>query len=61
MDDTKLQESLDNIVKLFSYLADKDMFSEFYRKQLSKRLLLQRSASDEWEKVNIYIYINLLC
>jgi len=46
----KLQETLDNIVRLFTYLSDKDMFSEFYRKQLSKRLLLRRSASDEDEK-----------
>jgi cullin 1 len=50
LDDVKLGEVMDNIVKLFSYLPDKDMFSEFYRKQLAKRLLLARSASEEAEK-----------
>jgi len=41
---------LDKIVMLFSYLSDKDMFAEFYRKQLAKRLLLNRSASDDDER-----------
>mmetsp|Transcript_181 Transcript_181/g.578 ORF Transcript_181/g.578 Transcript_181/m.578 type:complete len:753 (+) Transcript_181:64-2322(+) len=41
---------LDRIVALFSYLGDKDMFAEFYRKQLAKRLLLGRSASDDNER-----------
>lgn len=45
-----LQETLDRVVRLFSYLLDKDMFSEFYRKSLSKRLLLQRSASMDAEQ-----------
>eukprot|EP00808_Paulinella_micropora_P023940 g73308.t1 len=46
----ELEATLENIVRLFAYLIDKDMFSEFYRKQLSKRLLLQRSASTDAEK-----------
>lgn len=47
--ETQLQTTLDNVVRLFAYLTDKDMFSEFYRKLLSKRLLLQRSASKDAE------------
>jgi len=50
MDGKELQTTLDNIVRLFTYLTDKDMFSEFYRKMLSKRLLLQKSASNDAEK-----------
>jgi len=45
-----LQTTLDNLVRLFTYLTDKDIFSEFYRKKLSNRLLLGRSASNDAEK-----------
>ena len=41
---------LDNLTKIFVYLRDKDIFSEFYRKQLAKRLLLGRSAGDDMEQ-----------
>jgi cullin 1 len=46
----EIDVNLDKIVMLFSYLSDKDMFAEFYRKQLAKRLLLNRSASDDDER-----------
>ncbi len=45
-----LERTLDNIVRLFSYLTDKDLFGEFYRQQLATRLLSQRSASSDAEK-----------
>lgn len=45
-----LEETLENVVKLFSYVSDKDLFSSFYRKLLSKRLLGARSSSDEAER-----------
>ena len=38
------------MVGLFHYLSDKDLFAESYRKQLAKRLLLQRSSSDDAER-----------
>ena len=41
---------LDNLTKIFVYLRDKDIFSEFYRKQLAKRLLLGRSGGDDMEQ-----------
>lgn len=31
-------------------LSDKDVFRTFYHRALAKRLLLQRSASDDFEK-----------
>ena len=46
-------EVLENLVRLFAYLVDKDLFSEFYRKQLATRLLMQRSASSDAEKAMI--------
>jgi cullin 1 len=44
---------LDRTVQLFSYLTDKDLFAEIYRNQLAKRLLNQRSTSDDAEKLMI--------
>lgn len=38
------------MVRIFGYLSDKDIFAEFYKKQLAKRLLLARSSSDEAER-----------
>jgi cullin 1 len=53
LSETEVEESLDRIVQLFSYLTDKDMFAEIYRNQLAKRLLNQRSTSDDAEKLMI--------
>lgn len=50
MSDAELEDNLDRVVQLFSYLTDKDMFADFYRTQLAKRLLNQRSLSDDAEK-----------
>ena len=44
---------LEKTVQLFSYLTDKDLFAEIYRNQLAKRLLNQRSASDDAERLMI--------
>ena len=48
--EAQLEENLDKAVQLFSYLTDKDLFSEIYRNQLAKRLLNQRSKSDDAER-----------
>uniref|UniRef100_A0A7S4ILC2 Cullin family profile domain-containing protein n=1 Tax=Odontella aurita TaxID=265563 RepID=A0A7S4ILC2_9STRA len=53
LSDAEVEDNLDRIVQLFSYLTDKDLFAEIYRNQLAKRLLNQRSASDDAEKVMI--------
>lgn len=45
-----LEEKLEKVVRLFGYLSDKDIFAEFYKKQLAKRLLLARSSSDDAER-----------
>lgn len=50
LEEKALEDTLDNTVRLFTYLSDKDLFSEFYRKLLSKRLLLQNSESIDAEK-----------
>jgi len=46
----ELEEVLDKIMTLFRYIDGKDMFEAFYKKDLSKRLLLDKSASVDAEK-----------
>jgi cullin 1 len=53
MSDAQVEEYLEKVVQIFSYLTDKDLFAEIYRNQLSKRLLNQRSASDDAERLMI--------
>lgn len=50
LSDEAIEETLDKVVKLLAYISDKDLFSEFYRKRLSRRLLFDKSASDEHER-----------
>jgi len=49
----ELYYRLDKLVKLFAYIHDKDIFLEFYRKQLAKRLLTSKSASEHAEQTFI--------
>ena len=44
---------LEKTVQIFAYLTDKDLFADIYRNLLAKRLLNQRSASDDMEKLII--------
>lgn len=50
LNESEVEESLNRIVQLFAYLTDKDIFAEYYRNQLAKRLLNQRCTSDDSEK-----------
>lgn len=51
--DEELEETLDKTMTLFRYIDGKDMFEAFYKKDLSKRLLLDKSASVDAEKAMI--------
>ncbi|XP_057964979.1 cullin-1 [Malania oleifera] len=48
--DEAVEEILEKVVKLLAYISDKDLFAEFYRKKLARRLLFDRSANDEHER-----------
>lgn len=54
---TRFEEELDTrvgqVIALFRYLQDKDVFEEFYKLLLAKRLLNSRGTSDEAEKIVI--------
>lgn len=54
---TRFEEELDarvaQVIALFRYLQDKDVFEEFYKTLLAKRLLHSRGTSDEAERIVI--------
>ncbi|EOD33762.1 hypothetical protein EMIHUDRAFT_229261 [Emiliania huxleyi CCMP1516] len=50
LSDEALEDKLEKVVRLFGYLFDKNIFSQFYRNQLAKRLLLAPSEVDSAER-----------
>ncbi|KAH9615393.1 hypothetical protein KSS87_019632, partial [Heliosperma pusillum] len=50
LSDEAIEDSLEKVVKLLAYVSDKDLFAEFYRKKLSRRLLFDKSANDDHER-----------
>ncbi|KAF1887345.1 hypothetical protein Lal_00040947 [Lupinus albus] len=50
LSDEAIEETLENVVRLLAYISDKDLFAEFYRKKLARRLLFDKSANDEHER-----------
>ncbi|PHT44468.1 Cullin-2 [Capsicum baccatum] len=51
LSDDAIEDTLDKVVKLVMYISDKDVFAEFYRKKLSRRLLFDRSGNEEHERL----------
>ncbi|GMY16841.1 cullin-1 [Fagus crenata] len=45
-----IEESLEKVVKLLTYIIDRDLFAEFYRKKLAYRLLFDLGANKDHEK-----------
>ncbi|CAL0320602.1 unnamed protein product [Lupinus luteus] len=60
LSDEAIDETLDKVVKLLAYISDKDLFAEFYRKKLARRLLFDRSANEDHEK-NILTKLKQQC
>ncbi|XP_048440513.1 cullin-1 isoform X5 [Pyrus x bretschneideri] len=50
LSDEAIEETLEKVVKLLAYISDKDLFAEFYRKKLVRRLLFDKSANDDHER-----------
>ncbi|CAF3406218.1 unnamed protein product [Rotaria socialis] len=48
--DQEVEVVLDKAMILFRYLEEKDVFERYYKQHLAKRLLLNKSASDDAEK-----------
>lgn len=45
-----MDEVLDKTIMLFRFLRDKDVFERYYKQHLAKRLLFNRSVSDDAER-----------
>uniref|UniRef100_A0A7I4DQ03 Cullin-1 n=1 Tax=Physcomitrium patens TaxID=3218 RepID=A0A7I4DQ03_PHYPA len=50
LSDEAIEDTLEKVVKLLAYISDKDLFAEFYRKKLARRLLFDKSANDDHER-----------
>ncbi|CAO3575148.1 unnamed protein product [Mortierella alpina] len=50
LSDEELESILDRVLILFRYIQGKDVFEAFYKRDLAKRLLLNKSASFDAEK-----------
>ncbi|KAF8038208.1 hypothetical protein BT93_B0920 [Corymbia citriodora subsp. variegata] len=50
LSDEAIEETLEKVVNLLAYISDKDLFAEFYRKKLARRLLFDMSANDDHER-----------
>lgn len=50
LSDVELESTLDKVLVLFRYIQGKDVFEAFYKRDLAKRLLLNKSASFDAEK-----------
>lgn len=53
MTETEIESVLEKTMVLFRYLQDKDVFERYYKQHLAKRLLLDKSVSDDSEKIMI--------
>eukprot|EP00543_Licmophora_paradoxa_P017706 CAMPEP_0202461442 /NCGR_PEP_ID=MMETSP1360-20130828/49427_1 /ASSEMBLY_ACC=CAM_ASM_000848 /TAXON_ID=515479 /ORGANISM="Licmophora paradoxa, Strain CCMP2313" /LENGTH=648 /DNA_ID=CAMNT_0049083485 /DNA_START=10 /DNA_END=1956 /DNA_ORIENTATION=+ len=51
--ETQVNEELKKVIIVFRYLSDKDVFESFYKQHLAKRLLGNRSVSDEAERAMV--------
>lgn len=49
----ELKNQVSEVIALFRYLQDKDVFEEYYKNLLARRLLRERGASDEAERMVI--------
>merc|ERR1712038_1809804 len=48
-EEAELEDTLNQVMTVFKYIEDKDVFQKFYSKMLAKRLVQQQSASDDAE------------
>mmetsp|Transcript_7717 Transcript_7717/g.47813 ORF Transcript_7717/g.47813 Transcript_7717/m.47813 type:complete len:793 (+) Transcript_7717:183-2561(+) len=50
LNDEEVEALLEKVVKLLAYVADKDLFAEFYRKRLARRLLFDKCMHEDHER-----------
>eukprot|EP00580_Thalassiosira_gravida_P017188 CAMPEP_0201657746 /NCGR_PEP_ID=MMETSP0494-20130426/875_1 /ASSEMBLY_ACC=CAM_ASM_000839 /TAXON_ID=420259 /ORGANISM="Thalassiosira gravida, Strain GMp14c1" /LENGTH=993 /DNA_ID=CAMNT_0048134639 /DNA_START=149 /DNA_END=3130 /DNA_ORIENTATION=- len=52
-DERRVARELDRVIVIFRYLADKDVFEAYYKNHLAKRLLGNKSGSEEAERAMV--------
>ncbi|CAG8676484.1 14720_t:CDS:10 [Acaulospora morrowiae] len=50
MSDKEIEKTLNSALVLFRYIQGKDVFEGFYKRDLAKRLLMNKCASDDYER-----------
>jgi len=60
INEDEIEQKLENIIILFKYIDDKDIFQKFYSKILAKRLIYNTSVSEELEE-NMINKLKLSC
>ena len=50
LSDDAIEDTLEKVIKVLAYINDKDIFAEFYRKKLAKRLLFDKGTNDDLER-----------
>ena len=60
MSEQEMEAVLDKSMILFRFLQEKDVFERYYKQHLAKRLLLNKSASDDSEK-NMISKLKVMC
>ncbi|CAI9109047.1 OLC1v1008784C1 [Oldenlandia corymbosa var. corymbosa] len=45
--DEAIEKTLEKVVMLLAFVSDKDLFAEFFRKKLARRLIYDKSADDD--------------
>jgi long-subunit acyl-CoA synthetase (AMP-forming) len=61
MSEQEIEVILDKSLVLFRFLQEKDVFERYYKQHLAKRLLLNKSVSDDSEKNMISKLKVILC
>jgi cullin 3 len=61
LSEDEIESKLSKVIVIFRYLQDKDIFENFYKQLLAKRLLSGRSLSDDAERSMIAKLKVLFC
>ena len=60
MTEQEIEAVLDKSMVLFRFLEEKDVFERYYKQHLARRLLLNKSVSDDSEK-NMISKLKVCC
>ncbi|CAJ0574448.1 unnamed protein product, partial [Mesorhabditis spiculigera] len=53
LDDAEIDVAIQKAMEIFRFINDKDVFEHYYKRSLARRLLMDRSASNDFEKLMV--------